>query len=81
MDIILTIFTNHPLYIILIFETNFNKEWWFFMGLDSSIYNGLYVWKHIYDMMIWNEASIHDKFCNMMIDFHFKNFDVLKGFF
>ncbi len=25
MDIILTIFTNHPLYIILIFETNFNK--------------------------------------------------------
>jgi hypothetical protein len=52
-----------------------------FHGLDSSIYNGLYVWKHIYDMTIWNEASIHDKFCNMMIDFHCKIFDVLKGFF
>jgi hypothetical protein len=33
------------------------------------------VWKHMYDMTIWN------KFCNMMIDFHFKIFDVLKVFF
>jgi hypothetical protein len=32
-------------------------------------------------MMIWYEASINDKFCNMMIDFHFKIFDVLKVFF
>jgi hypothetical protein len=34
--------------------------------------------------MTWqseNEDSIHDKFCNMMIDFHFKIFDVLKVFF
>jgi hypothetical protein len=52
-----------------------------FHGLDSSIYNRLYVWNHIYDMMIWNEASIHDKFGNMMIDFHFKTFDVLQVLF
>jgi len=52
-----------------------------FHGLDSSIYNRLYVWNHIYDMTIWNEASIHDKFSNMMIDFHFKIFYVLKVFF
>jgi hypothetical protein len=31
-----------------------------FHGLDSSIYNRLYVWKHKDDMTIWNEASIHD---------------------